>query len=216
MGKPTEVDREWFSRHPVVVAWDLIGCILTVRRDGETVAGRIVEVEAYAGPADPASHASRLAVAKQAMAGPPGTVYTYLSYGIHTMMNLVSHEPGQAGGILLRAVEPLTGLKVMRERRNLADEHRLGRGPGSLGQAFGIRLSDIGTDIFCSDEFDVAYGDSSHPVHAGPRIGISKATLAPWRFFEHPSPFVSGHRRGQPVERERVPSLIPPPGAPIE
>jgi DNA-3-methyladenine glycosylase len=216
MGKPVELDRAWFSRHPVVVAWELIGCVLTVCRDGATVAGRIVEAEAYAGPGDPASHASRLAVAKQAMAGPPGTVYTYLSYGIHTMMNIVSHEPGQAGGILLRAIEPLAGLDVMRERRRLDDAHRLGKGPGSLGQAFGIRLTDIGTDIFCSPSFDVTYGEARHQVHAGPRIGISKATLAPWRFFEHPSPFVSGHRRGHAVRREDVPLLIPPPGAPIQ
>jgi len=210
------LDRAWFSRHPVVVAWDLIGCVLTVHREGATVAGRIVEAEAYAGPADPASHASRLAVAKRAMAGPPGTIYTYLSYGIHTMMNIVSHEPGHAGGILLRAVQPLAGLDVMRERRRVADDHRLARGPGSLGQAFAIQLADIGTDILDSETFDIAFGEAPHAVHAGPRIGISKATLAPWRFFEHPSPFVSGHRRGHAVTRADVPSLIPPPGAPIE
>lgn len=210
------IDREWFTRHPVRVAWDLIGCTLRVTRNGVTVAGRIVETEAYAGPADPASHASRMQAARQVMAEPSGTIYTYLSYGIHTMMNIVSHEEGQGGAVLLRALEPLDGLDVMRERRNNATERQLARGPGSLGKAMGIRLTDRGTDIFCSDEFDIAYGDRHQPIHASPRIGISRAVHAPWRFFEHPSPFVSAHRRGHAVERHEVARLIPPPGTPID
>jgi DNA-3-methyladenine glycosylase len=209
-------DRRWFSRHPVEVAWDLIGCILRVSRDGVVVAGRIVEVEAYAGPSDPASHAGRLKVARAAMSGPPGTVYTYLSYGIHTMMNIVSHEIGASGGILLRALQPLEGQDHMHARRNGVAEAQLARGPGSLGQAMGIQLADIGTDLMISDTMAVFQGEAKHAIHAGPRIGISKAVLAPWRFFEYPSPYVSGHRRGRPVSRNQVADLIPPPGTPIE
>jgi DNA-3-methyladenine glycosylase len=209
-------DRAWFTRHPVLVAWDLIGCVLNVHRDGVEVAGRIVEVEAYAGPTDPASHAGRLTVARRTMSGPPGTVYTYLSYGIHTMMNIVSHEEGQSGGILLRALQPLDGLDHMHARRNGVAEVQLARGPGSLGQAMGIRLTDIGTDLMTSVDMSVLHGEAKHAIHAGPRIGISRAVLAPWRFFEYPSPYVSGHRRGHAVTREQVPGLIPPPGTPIE
>jgi len=216
LGDDRSIDREWFTRHPVKVAWDLIGCVLRVTRDGATVAGRIVEAEAYAGPADPASHASRMKAARQVMAGPPGTVYTYLSYGIHTMMNIVSHEEGQSGGVLLRALEPVEGLDVMRERRNGVAETKLARGPGSFGQAMGIRLTDCGTDILCSDEFAISHGDPQRPVHASPRIGISRAVHAPWRFFEHPSPFVSAHRREHPVEHHELALLIPPPGTPID
>ena len=216
MADGSALDREWFSRHPAEVAWDLIGCVLRVTRDGVSTAGRIVEAEAYAGPSDPASHASRLKVARRVMAGPPGTVYVYISYGIHTMMNIVSHAEGQSGGVLLRAIEPLDGLEAMRARRNGVADPQLGKGPGSLGQAMDIRLTDLGTDIFCSDAFAVFWGDAKASIYAGPRIGISRAVHAPWRFFEHPSPYVSGHRRGRPVERAEVAALIPPPGTPIE
>lgn len=210
------IDREWFTRHPVEVAWDLIGCFLRVTRDGVTVAGRIVEAEAYAGPGDPASHAARLKVARQVMAGPPGTVYTYLSYGIHTMMNIVAHKDGQSGAVLLRALEPLAGVEVMRQRRGGVADARLARGPGSLCNAMGIQIADIGTDILGSDEFEIAYGDAERHIHASSRIGISRAVHAPWRFFEHPSPFVSAHRHGRAVERHEVARLIPPPGTPID
>lgn len=216
MSSDRSINRSWLSRHPVMVAYDLIGCTLTVLREGVAVSGRIVETEAYAGPGDPASHASRLKVAQVAMAGPPGTIYTYLSYGIHTMMNIVAHQDGESGGVLLRAIEPLDGLEVMAGRRNGVDLRRLGKGPGSLGQAMGIRLTDIGTDLLSSGEFVLDHGEPHSPVHAGARIGISRAVMAPWRFFEHPSPFVSSNRKGAQVHRDDVPSLIPPPGTPIE
>ena len=209
-------DHEWFARHPVKVAYDLIGCVLRVDRDGGEVVGRIVEVEAYAGPADPASHAARRQVARDVMGGPTGHIYTYLSYGIHTMINIVAHEEGQIGGVLLRAVEPLDGIEIMKKRRNGVEFKQLGKGPGSLGQAMGIRLSDLGSDLMVSDELALFLGEEQADILAGPRIGISKAVNAPWRFFEHPSPYVSSHRRGEPVSRDEVPLLIPPPGIPIE
>lgn len=210
------IDRGWLTRHPVEVAWNLIGCELRLIRGGVTVAGRIVETEAYAGPADPASHASRLAAAREVMLGQPGTVYTYLSYGIHTMMNIVAHEEGEGGAVLLRALEPLEGLEVMHERRNGVPDTRLAQGPGSLGQAMGIRLSDLGTDVLTSPEWELAYGEPRGVVFAGPRIGISKAVRASWRFFEHPNPHVSRHRRGEQVGRRELVRLIPPPGTPID
>lgn len=206
------IDREWFSRHPVEVAWGLIGCVLRLDRDGTTVSGRIVETEAYAGPLDPASHASRLTVAREVMAGPPGTIYTYLSYGIHTMLNIVAHEEGESGAILIRALEPVEGIGRMRERRGGVAAEQLAKGPGSLGQALDVRLADIGTDLLASPEWHIAAGDPSKPIHAGPRVGISKAVALPWRFFEHPSAFVSRHRQGTPVDRQALRRLIPPRG----
>jgi DNA-3-methyladenine glycosylase len=213
-GQP--VERAWLTRHPAEVAWHLLGCTFTLRRDGVTVGGRIVEAEAYAGPADPASHASRLTVAKAAMAAPPGSIYTYLSYGIHRMMNIVAHEEGASGGVLLRALEPLTGLDVMRERRGVDAVERLARGPGSLGQAMGIRLTDIGTDLIGDNGFCLRHGEPRQPVFAGPRIGISKAVAAPWRFFECPSRYVSANRRGEPVALDELWRLIPSPDEPID
>ncbi len=216
MRNPRITDRSWFARHPVIVAYDLIGCILRVERDGVVVSGRIVETEAYAGPGDPASHASRRKIAREVMGGPQGYVYTYVSYGIHDMMNLVAHEEDSAGGVLLRAIEPLEGTEVMEARRGGVAFRQLGKGPGSLGQAMGIRPKDIGTDAVLSDVFSVHRGEKEQPVHAGPRVGISRAIGAPWRFFEHPSPFVSSHKRGLPVSFERLADLLPQAGMAVE
>jgi DNA-3-methyladenine glycosylase len=209
-------DRSWFARHPVLVAFDLIGCVLRVERDGVVVSGRIVETEAYAGPADPASHAGRRRIARETMSGPPGHVYTYISYGIHNMMNIVAHEPEQAGGVLLRAIEPLEGIVVMHERRNGVSFNQLGKGPGSMGQALGIRPADLGIDVMTSDVFSLHPGSIEAGTMAGPRIGISRAVNAPWRFFEHPSPYVSSHKKGIPVTAEMVPTLLPPEGVQID
>ena len=209
------IDRSWFERHPVKVAYDLIGCVLTISRDGDEVAGRIVEVEAYAGPADPASHAVTRKVARATMSGPSGHIYTYLSYGIHTMMNIVAHEEGEIGGVLLRAIEPLHGLDLMSRRRNGVPFEQLGKGPGSLAQALGIWLDDINSDLLTSDELRLVHGEPSTEIHAGPRIGISRAVEVPWRFFESPSRFVSSNRRGRRVARDDVSLLLPPPGMPI-
>lgn len=209
-------DRSWFIRHPVIVAYDLIGCVLRIERDGIVVSGRIVETEAYAGPADPASHAGRRRIARETMGGPQAHVYTYISYGIHNMMNIVAHEDGKSGGVLLRAIEPIEGVDVMAERRNGVAFKQLGKGPGSMGQAMDIRPADLGIDVITSDVFSVHAGSVNADIYAGPRIGISRAVHAPWRFFEHPSPYVSSHRRGHPMTRDDLHLLIPPEGMPIE
>lgn len=216
MASDDVIDHSWLTRHPVEAAWHLIGCELRLARDGVVVAGRIVETEAYAGPLDPASHASRLRIAREVMAGPPGTIYVYLSYGIHTMLNIVAHREGESGGVLLRAVEPTEGLEAMRERRGGVEAARLARGPGSLGQAFGVRLADLGTDMIDTPAWQLVHGDVRGEVRASPRIGISRAVHAPWRFFEHPSAWVSRHRTGERVDREDVVRLIPLAGTPIE
>lgn len=208
-------DPTWFARHPVKVAFDLIGCVLVTNRDGGQAAGRIVETEAYAGPADPASHASRRELSREVMGGPTGHIYTYLSYGIHTMMNIVAHEDGAVGGVLIRAIEPLDGIDLMEARRGGVPFQNLGKGPGSLGQALAIQLGDIRADLMASDELAIYPGEADAPILAGPRVGISRAVEAPWRFFEHPNRFVSSHKRGEPVTRDEVPLLIPPPGVPI-
>lgn len=209
-------DPSWFTRHPVKVAFNLIGCVLRTNRDGGEAAGRIVEVEAYAGPADPASHSARRKLSREVMGGPAGHLYTYLSYGIHHMMNIVAHEDGEIGGVLLRAIEPLEGIGLMEGRRGGVPFVNLGKGPGCLGQAMAIRLDDIRADLMTSSELSLFPGEPEGVIVAGPRVGVSRGVNAPWRFFERPNRFVSAHKRGGPVTQDEVPLLIPPPGIPIE
>lgn len=193
------MDRAWLSRHPAEVAFDLIGCHLGVERDDILTSGRIVEVEAYAGVADDASHSVKLSVAKDVMARAAGTIYVYRSYGIHTCMNLVAHAPGHHGGILIRAVEPVVGIEIMRERRGDVPDRQLGRGPGNVGQALGVVLTDIGDDLFEGSVFTLGVGKRPAQVWASPRIGISKSVDHLWRFFDPASNAVSVHRRGVAV-----------------
>lgn len=205
------LNREFFERHPVEFAFDVLGWVITVNRDGSLVSGRIVEVEAYAGPDDPASHAGKYRAGTIALSSLPGTLYMYRSYGIHAMWNIVSHQPGHYGAVLIRAVEPMAGTSTMRERRG-PKARKLASGPGSLCQALGLRLSDDGVDLLSTPSLTLAPGDPCALVMAGPRIGISKGLSARWRLFDGESREVSAHRRGGIVNRDMIDSLIPAPG----
>ena len=168
------------------VAFRLIGAVLLI--DG--VGGRIVETEAY-DRADPASHTfSGPTPRNQAMFGPPGRAYVYRSYGIHWCLNFVCREDGHGAGVLIRAVEPLLGLDVMRERRGLADVRLLCSGPGRLGQALGITHELNGSRLDRAP-FKVLSAAKPVQVAAGPRIGISKAMQVQWRFGLAGSRFLS-------------------------
>lgn len=198
------MDSSWLTRHPAEVAFDLIGCHLTVTRNGLITTGRIVEAEAYSGLDDPASHSYRMKGPREVMSRRPGTIYVYRSYGIHTCFNIVSHDEGETGGVLIRAVEPVAGIKIMRERRSNVPDRQLGRGPGNVGQALGVLLTDIGDDLFTGQIFDIKTGEPPDQVWSSPRIGISKAVDHPWRFFDPTSKAVSSHRRGDPATPQTV------------
>ncbi len=182
--------RRFFERGCVTAAVDLVGCVL-VRRlpNGERLAGRILEVEAYLGDGtDPASHSHRGRTARNgSMFGAPGRLYTYKIYGIHTCANVVCDAEGVGSAVLLRAVEPLCGLERMRAHRGLdpgAPDTLIARGPGRLAQAFALGLdcdgaSAIGGDIALHR---APHGWPALRVQSGPRIGISKAALLPYRF----------------------------------
>lgn len=197
------MNRDWLTRHPAEVAFDLIGCRFTVGRDGVVTAGRIVEAEAYSGLDDPASHSFRMKGPREVMSRQPGTIYVYRSYGIHTCLNIVGHRPDETGGILIRAIEPTEGIEHIRERRGNVPHRQLGRGPGNVGQALGVLLSDLGDDLFDGNVFSLEHGDAGI-VWSGPRIGISKAVDHPWRYFDPSSLSVSAHRRGEPTTLENV------------
>jgi DNA-3-methyladenine glycosylase len=168
------------------VARMLVGCTLFV--DG--VGGRIVETEAY-DREDPASHSYSGPTARNlAMFGPPGRAYVYRSYGIHWCLNFVCREDGHGAGVLIRALQPLAGIEVMRERRGLADERLLCAGPGRVGQALGIVHAMNGMRLDQAP-FEVRSAEAPVDVATGPRIGISKAAEVPWRFGERGSRFLS-------------------------
>ncbi len=166
---------------PVAAARDLIGWTLAI--DG--VGGVIVETEAYRED-DPASHSHRGRTVRTApMFGPPGRFYVYRSYGIHWCVNIVCSPPGRGAAVLLRALEPTLGLERMRERRGIADSHRLARGPGNLGAALAAGPELNGAVV------DLRPPQRRRRVAAGLRIGITKAIDREWRFADPDSPFVS-------------------------
>ncbi len=180
---------------PVEVAPRLLNTLLVV---GERV-GRIVEVEAYWGAHDPASHAHRGPTPRNSsMFGPAGTLYVYRSYGLHWCANVVLCGPGEAGAVLVRAVEPLSGVESMwRDRPRVRREVELTNGPGKLCAALGITGADDGLDLLAATSRVQLCSDGTAapavPV-VTTRVGISKAVDHPWRFLVPGSPWVSTGR----------------------
>ncbi|MDB5096563.1 MAG: 3-methyladenine glycosylase [Cyanobacteria bacterium RYN_339] len=165
-----------------------------------TMAGRIVEVEAYLADDDPACHAHRGETARnRAMFGPPGRSYVYRIYGIHWCVNVVTEPEGRGCAVLIRALEPLVGLELMlANRKNPA----LTNGPGRLCQALGIDGSLDQADLTRTGPLYLIKGKPPEDVVATPRIGITKAADYPWRFFERGNRWVSGPRGvNAPTER---------------
>lgn len=170
----------------VDVARRLIGATLTV--DG--VGGIVVETEAY-DQDDPASHAFVGPTPRnRSMFGPPGHAYVYRSYGIHWCLNVVCGPPGHGAGVLIRAIEPKSGIAEMTARRGVAVPTLLCSGPGRVGQALGITRALDGRPID-APPFALALPDGEPPITVGPRIGISKAVDHPWRFGLAGSPHLS-------------------------
>jgi DNA-3-methyladenine glycosylase len=176
--------RRFFARDPVSLARDLLGRILFYRTDAGLIAGRIVETEAYTGEADPASHAYRGRTARNAvMFGKAGYAYVYFSYGMHYCLNITAEKPGTAGAVLLRALEPLAGVDLMRARGDSGPEARLLSGPGKIGRAFGLTLADNGRD-FTRGPLGIEEGTpvDDDNVAISKRIGIARAVDFPYRF----------------------------------
>lgn len=182
---------DFFDRSVHEVAPALIGCRLLF--DG--VGGTIVETEAYERE-DPASHSFvGLTERTKVMFGPPGRAYVYLSYGIHSLLNFVCEPEDEAAAVLIRALEPTTGLDQMRRRRGKARKDLdLCNGPGKLTEALGITLAQNASRLD-RRPFQLLPPEGEPPqVVTSPRIGITKAVEQPWRFSAKNSPFVSRPR----------------------
>ena len=175
------------------MARDLLGVLLCRRDDGRLTIGRIVETEAYGGPEDLASHARAGLTRRTApMFGEMGHAYVYLVYGMHECLNVVAHDgEAAAGAVLLRAVEPLSGIDVMRERRGRAQDpdYRLASGPARLCQAMAVTRAFDGHDLTTGDRLWLASDDrrgSADKVAVGTRVGVDYAgewSQRPWRFW---------------------------------
>lgn len=179
---PAPIPRSWYARPVLEVARDLLGT-LVVREDGSGVrVGRIVEVEAYDGPEDRASHARVGPTARTApMFGEPGHAYVYLVYGMHHCLNVVAHPAGRASAVLIRAVEPLGAPEGPRSRR-------MASGPGLVGRWLAVDRSCSGLDLTLGRALWLAHGErpGDAQVLTGPRIGVAYAgpewAPLPWRF----------------------------------
>ena len=194
----------FFDQDAVSVARGLLGSLLVTEFRGCCTAGRIVEVEAYLGADDPASHAFRYRrhAHNASLYLGPGAWYVYLSYGVHWCANLVAGPPGLGAAVLLRAIEPVAGLEAMKRRRGLTDALRLGAGPGRLCQAMGITRTRLDGQMMPRSAARVLSADSPGPdaILATARIGITKAADWPLRFLLRDSPWASGagqRRKGQ-------------------
>jgi DNA-3-methyladenine glycosylase len=195
--------RRFFNRDPRIVSRELLGKLI-VRRAGRTViAGRIVEVEAYLGAGDLAAHSAAGNTARNAVLwGPPGHAYVYFIYGVHYCLNISCLPDGEAGGILIRALEPVSGIREMAKARELEDLditairdlRKLASGPGKLAEALDVtRPRDNGKDMVSADS-DLQVADDgfrAENIAVTPRIGITKSADMLLRYLIADNPFVS-------------------------
>jgi DNA-3-methyladenine glycosylase len=210
------------------VAPALLGCVLEHSTADGLVAVSLSEVEAYMAAADPASHAYRGMTARNAvMFGPPGHAYVYFTYGMHFCVNVVCGPPGVAEAVLLRAGRVIAGEELARRRRgfDLARAPRdLARGPARLCQALAIDRTQNGADL-CDASGGLrlragagdarALAEQQPPIDVGPRVGVSKATDIPWRFWLAQDPTVSAYRpsvprASRPARRETAQAPVAP------
>jgi DNA-3-methyladenine glycosylase len=186
---PTLLPRSFYLRSPETVARHLLGKLITRDLDGERLTGRIIEIEAYLGLTDPASHSFTGKTARNAVLfGPPGFSYVYFIYGMHYCLNFSCEPDGEPGGVLIRALQPVAGLATMAHLRGFLGPVKpklLCSGPGRLCQALGITLAENGLDVTLAKSPLRVLDDGVRPtaILATPRIGITKAADLPLRFL---------------------------------
>jgi DNA-3-methyladenine glycosylase len=192
----TPLPRAFYARPVLTVARDVIGKLLVHDTPQGVLAGRIVEAEAYRGPEDRAAHSwgGRRTERTEVMFGPPGFAYVFFVYGMHWHVNLVTTEAGAPHAVLLRAVEPVMGVRVMAKRRGLAEtDVNLTNGPGKLCQAFGIDKRHYNVDLTAGRLF-LSEGHRHDKLVRSARVGVDYAgswAEKPWRFSEQGNRWVS-------------------------
>ena len=198
MPTSTILPRSFYLHSPDIVGRNLLGKLITRKLNGERLTARIVEVEAYFGLDDPAAHSFAGKTERNAVLfGPPGVAYVYFIYGMYYCLNVSCEPDGQAGGVLIRALEPIAGLETMARLRKLpanAKPQLLTSGPGRLCQALDItRAAHNGIDVTRAASELQFRDDGYQPetIEATPRIGISKAVDWPHRFVVAGNAFVS-------------------------
>jgi len=203
-----KLPRAFYDRPTLDVARDLVGKVLVHRRRGLTTSGAIVEVEAYIGESDPACHAAPGPTRRNApLYGPPGFAYVYLNYGIHYLVNIVTEAERQPAAVLIRALEPVDGIEVMRRRRRRAmkgrrplngrslNTHDLCRGPGNVTMAMGITLAQNEADLLGDELFIEDRGSEPGAIAWSKRIGIRVGIDRVWRAYMRDSTAVSGNEK---------------------
>ncbi len=190
-----KLQRDFYDRNTITVAQDLLGQYLVREYNGEKLVCRITETEAYIGRCDKACHAYnyRRTARTETLFAKPGTAYIYLIYGMYNCLNFVTEPEGEPAAVLIRGLEPISGLETMARLRypklnsemNLYQKKNFLNGPGKLCKALSLDRSLNGIDLL-GDALYVAPGDHSNVIHSGPRIGIDYAEEAidfPWRFW---------------------------------
>ena len=216
--------RRWtkgfYQRDSLEVARALIGCLFVHDGEGGVSAVRLVETEAYRGEDDPGSHGyAGMTRRNRTMFGPAGRIYVYFTYGMHWCVNVVCARDGKCRAVLLRAGEPVTGVELMRMRRNgAADDRLLASGPARLTQAMGISGRHDGATLLRGGRLAVIEDDKTSEVRSGhiaqtPRIGLraGRGDRLPWRFVVPDSPFASRVGRSGAQSPAAPPPLPPPP-----
>lgn len=198
----------FYDRPTELVARELLGAVLECTTDDGVAAGRIVETEAYLGPNDPACHAVVGRTERTwHLHGPPGVAYVYFIYGVHWCFNAVTREEGHGSAVLVRALEPVAGIDLMRRRRGAPRTDRdLTNGPGKLCQALGVTGALDGVRLD-RQPLRILDGDpiADDDTVVTPRIGITRAADWPLRWLVRGSPYVSAGRPGavKPGRRTR-------------
>ncbi|MEC4766371.1 DNA-3-methyladenine glycosylase [Halomonas sp. CUBES01] len=200
---PAPLARAFYNRDTLEVAHDMLGCWLVREHNGERIAARIVETEAYCGAEDSACHAHRRRSPRtEAMFGPPGHAYVYLVYGMHWLLNVVTEPEDSPCAVLIRAVEPTINEAAMRATRQ-ATGKQLSNGPGKLTRALGIDKALYGHDMTQGNRLWISHsatdeGLTTGPIATGPRVGIDYAKPehrdSPWRLWLKDNPWVSKAR----------------------
>jgi DNA-3-methyladenine glycosylase len=201
-----KLDRSFYDRPTLKVAFDLIGKVLVRRLNGRNLAGKIVETEAYIGPSDLASHASRGKTPRTSvMFGPPGISYVYMIYGVYFCLNAVTEAEGHPAAVLIRALEPLENIRTMRTLRyNPLRDTNIASGPGKLCMALSIDKKLNAVDLAARKLWIEDRSLEVGAIDAGPRIGVDYAGEykdKPWRFYERGNPHVSRIRANRHESR---------------